>query len=720
MLAARICYACGIKQGYAHELEFRDQRDSNFEDDHISPLLVKQLSQDSKSGLSIQKKRHIIYFAFEFSHTTAVVFTPPFNIPRRDFYCNATIYLNSPVRPALQRVHYRTSLVQKAPRMADADEKEKAEKRAAGRRRFEQLRKQKGMAQKPNETKRKDDTQGVKEEAAASGTSEPGEDTVEQAKSGTDKGTDQSSTAFSDAKNETVLDKSTDDAPDSPAATPAHNRQPSLSIQSKMRSSSFRRQSLSQGPISPNVNGAKSPDLPTLTPDGDSVNSIYRKQAARLDELERENRRLAKDAQDNERRWRQTEEELEELRETSGDVAQLKSRVEKADAQVEEFSKVKQENTSLQRQNSQLQSQSSKRHASSPSVAATSSSPSSSLQAQLDSKSSTIESMEMDMSNLRSQLDKSASSTNTHSEQVLALEEKLERAERAAGAAQRELSDVKKSLERASEKAVKEGSERTSNETKIRSLGREAEESKRNAEESLQRVDTLERKLAALTNLHKDSDGRRQAGERERERLEKEAGEMRRRLAGLENENLRLREERERARKREASGADDEGVDELEDEDRRRLESKVRSLEGEVYELRRGVWREKRRELGSVDGDEGPASPGSRFDDVDLSGGTPSYRRQSMAGPRGSSFQNVLSSGFSALTGGGGREGLETFEDEDEFDEDAFRLAQEEEARKRVERVREVKRGLKDWEGWRMDIVDVRAGGGGAGDIFDI
>lgn len=356
---------------------------------------------------------------------------------------------------------------------------------------------------------------------------------------------------------------------------------------------------------------------------------------------------------------------------------------------------------------------------SSPSVAATSSSPLSSLQSQLDSKSSTIESMELEISNLRSQLDKSASSTNTHSEQVSALEEKLERAERAAGAAQRELSDVKKSLERASEKAVKEGSERTSNETKIRSLAREAEESKKNAEESMQRIDTLERKLAALTNLHKDSDGRRQAGERERERLEKETSEMRRRLAGLENENLRLREERERTRKREASGADDDGLDELEDEERRRLESKVRSLESEVYELRRGVWREKRRELGTGDGDDGPASPGSRFDDVDL-GGTPSYRRQSMAAPKGPSFQNVLSSGFSALTGGGARDSLETFEGDDAFDEDAFRLAQEEEARKRVERVREVKRGLKEWEGWRMDIVDVRAGGGGAGEIFDI
>ena len=129
------------------------------------------------------------------------------------------------------------------------------------------------------------------------------------------------------------------DAPETPQI-PAHNRQPSLSIQSKMRSSSFRRQSLSQGPSSPNVNGTKSPDLPALTPDGDSVNSIYRKQAARLDELEKENRRLAKEAQENEKKWRKSEEELEELREGSGDVAQLKARAEKADAQVEEFNKL--------------------------------------------------------------------------------------------------------------------------------------------------------------------------------------------------------------------------------------------------------------------------------------------------------------------------------------------------------------------------------------------
>ena len=201
------------------------------------------------------------------------------------------------------------------------------------------MKKQKGKAQKPGGSKKKDDSQEVKEETDAPD-SEPGAETAEQAKSGTDVGNDEPSMPFSETKDEATLEKSTNDTPEIPVQNNTRDRQPSLSIQSKMRSSSFRRQSLSQGPMSPIGNGSKSPDLPILTPDGDSVNSIYRKQAARLDELEKENRRLAKEAQENEKRWRKTEDELEELREGSGDVAQLKARAEKADAQMEEFNKV--------------------------------------------------------------------------------------------------------------------------------------------------------------------------------------------------------------------------------------------------------------------------------------------------------------------------------------------------------------------------------------------
>ena len=203
------------------------------------------------------------------------------------------------------------------------------------------MKKQKGKSQKPGGAKKKDDGQENKEEADAPDITEQGGDPADHAKSSAEEGgNNESATTLPDTKGGAKPVTSTDDAAEQPASNDAHNRQASLSIQSKIRSSSFRRQSLSQGPLSPTANGSKSPDLPTLTPEGDSINSIYRKQAARVDELERENRRLAKEAQENEKRWRKTEDQLEELREASGDVAQLKARAEKADARIEEFNKV--------------------------------------------------------------------------------------------------------------------------------------------------------------------------------------------------------------------------------------------------------------------------------------------------------------------------------------------------------------------------------------------
>ena len=202
------------------------------------------------------------------------------------------------------------------------------------------MKKQKGKAQKPGGVKKKEDGQEVKEEADTPDSTEQGGGPADHAKSSAEGDNNESAKTLPDTKDEAKPERSTDDAAGPSALNDAHNRQPSLSIQSRMRSSSFRRQSLSQGPLSPTANGSKSPDLPALTPEGDSINSIYRKQAARVDELERENRRLAKEAQEHEKRWRKTEDQLEELREASGDVAQLKTRAEQADARMEEFNKV--------------------------------------------------------------------------------------------------------------------------------------------------------------------------------------------------------------------------------------------------------------------------------------------------------------------------------------------------------------------------------------------
>lgn len=89
-----------------------------------------------------------------------------------------------------------------------------------------------------------------------------------------------------------------------------HGRQPSLSLESKRRSASFR--AGSGGPLSPSYG---------FSPDGDTAPDIYRKQASRIEELEKENKRLAKEASEGERRWKKAEEELEEMREAEDEVS---------------------------------------------------------------------------------------------------------------------------------------------------------------------------------------------------------------------------------------------------------------------------------------------------------------------------------------------------------------------------------------------------------------
>lgn len=342
----------------------------------------------------------------------------------------------------------------------------------------------------------------------------------------------------------------------------------------------------------------------------------------------------------------------------------------------------------------------------------------------LASKSSTIESMEIEISTLRGRLDQIAAGSS-EKEQVTALEEKLKRSEKAAAVAQRELSDLKKNLERTTQKAVKEGSDRISAETKLRNLEREAEEAKAHSEELQKKVDALEKKVTTLATLHKEHDARFQSQKKSHEKAEKEAINLRTKLTHLETENSQLKEAQERARKHAALGQDDDGVDELENEERQRLEKKVRDLEAEVHELRRGVWRDRRQQL-EGDDSSGLTSPGARFTDVDLGGGmSPNRRRSVAAGGGKSGFGEFISSGFNAITGVNAlplaADDLLEDDEDMEFDEEAFRVAQEEEAKKRIERVKEVKRALKNWEGYRLDLVENRKGGGeGVGEIFEV
>lgn len=447
-----------------------------------------------------------------------------------------------------------------------------------------------------------------------------------------------------------------------------------------------------------------------FSPEGETAPDIYRKHVARIEELEKENKRLAKEASDAETRWQKAETELADIRDDDGAG-------EKTGGEVE---KLRNDILALQRQNDQLQSQlavkggGGARHGSSPSISVHSPPALNELEAQLSSKSATIETMELEMSRLRAQVERLSLSASSPSEQISALEEKLARAEKAAALAQRELGDLKRNLERTAEKAVKAGSGLASAETKIRTLEKEVGEVKGERDELVKKVEGLEKKVSTLTTLHKEQDGRMQAVRKEKEAKDKEVTDLQSKLEKVEAENVRLR-------KKDAAegGGDDEGVEELENEGRLKLEKRIHDLEAENTDLRRGIWHEKRKEM-----QLGPDDAG-KFTDVDLNNETnthPHHRKSTAGGGIGDFFTSGLNAlaGVSS-TGHGEDEGFLEDDEEVEFDEEAFRKAQEEEAKKRLERIREIKRGLTNWDGWRLDLVENRRGGGeGIGEIFEI
>lgn len=299
------------------------------------------------------------------------------------------------------------------------------------------------------------------------------------------------------------------------------------------------------------------------------------------------------------------------------------------------------------------------------------------------------------------------------------MESSLQKAEQEASSTKTELSDLKANLEKAGEQAAKEGSDRDSAQTRIAQLEAELGAANRKASDSISRAELLERKIETLTQLHRDNDARNQTRLQEHKKIEREAAELRTRVTGLSNENARLREAEQRRRKADLGNIEDSSVQELVDEERDRLLASVRQLEEENSELRRGIWRDKRAAM-----QPGMDDQSNDFDDIDLSGSTPTARRAS--GRQTSSFQDVIQSGISAFTGTSRQRAGEAPKarqeslgslDDFEFDEDAFRLAQEEEGKRRLERVREIKRGLGQYKGWRADFVDVRVGMGG---VFDI
>lgn len=334
------------------------------------------------------------------------------------------------------------------------------------------------------------------------------------------------------------------------------------------------------------------------------------------------------------------------------------------------------------------------------------------------SKTSTIESLELELSNLRYQISSLEADKSSLDNKLAELETRAVKAEAASKSAQEETEKLQATL--ATAPAVPEATPTVDVEglqSQLAALQLELKTSQASHDAATNKATNLETKIDTLTKLHRDSSTQNAA-------REKETKDLKSRIKSLSTAQ------------HDAAGED---LSDLEDEERSKLHARIRDLEAETFELRRGVWRDKRTALQpDMTHDEAISSPpsGSRYEDVDLNGsyfGTPyaaktaAARGSFGAGARQTStFSDVLQSGIAAFTG---REnprahvpGKSVDLLDDDFDEDAFRLARENEASARIERVKEVKRGLDRWRGWRLDLVEQRRAGVpgfATGQVFD-
>jgi hypothetical protein len=179
------------------------------------------------------------------------------------------------------------------------DDKEKAEKLAAAKKRYEQIKKQKG---------KKPPTKGTAESTAP--------ESEEKAK-------DADASTAENAEEEVPEEPAASETSPPPAKTRPHGRQPSISLQSKMRSESFRK---SSGPLSP---GLKSPTLALANPEAADISKA--ELARKVKDLEKTVSEEQASRNIAEERVEQLEDELEKLQSGQATSSETKKLEEEMD-----------------------------------------------------------------------------------------------------------------------------------------------------------------------------------------------------------------------------------------------------------------------------------------------------------------------------------------------------------------------------------------------------
>ena len=526
-----------------------------------------------------------------------------------------------------------------------------------------------------------------------------------------------------DAGGEDAPSPSASPAPPSPHARPA-------SIHARRASAAhYRRPSVNSTDVLRSAN--KSPLSPTDVPD------IYHRQAETISALTTENETLAKEVERlgaRDKRLAGTEADRDRLQEQLADVRQelraVAARLDAAEqaklSSQQEMDKMvggfllpfrstanaprpvqKSELETLNRQTSHLGSQVAAKDKTIAGLRLASSGESTAQDREsLTARDDQIENMEIDLNKLRSELERAQKSLAT-AEASLTAHDGL----------RDELAVAQSRLEAATSQLSQETSRCAALQAQLRTAQADHDAVRADLKKKTASIASLDKDYYTLKSLYRDAEAKSQeasrlaiAKSRQLHDLEDALADEQRRASQFEadRQDLRLRLERALADNRRLTAApgsaaaaaagtddDDTAVDELEDAERSRLRDRIRLLEEQL-----DAERKRHRPHHTLQAVL-PRSP-------------PQTARRARA-------TSLLSDGGSLLSddadfGEMMKSEMQAARAREEAAAEERRRAEAE----RLERIREVKRGLDKWKGWRMDLTLVGGSAHGLGEMFEV
>ncbi|KAL7267893.1 hypothetical protein RUND412_009502 [Rhizina undulata] len=553
--------------------------------------------------------------------------------------------------------------------MADADEAAKAEKIAAAKKRYEKLKKAKGKTKSVNSGTGVEDSKPGTPEPAREDEKEPEKEDavvpVETPKTEPEPSPPVETAEATPAPPPATIQEEQTSTPPVSSATAAHSRTASIHAR-RSSASGFRRPSISAAELRSNNKSPLSPN--------ETLPDIYRKQAGTISELTETVEKLEGELAGLKEKEKKLEEALlkreeaeevltgvrTELRETVGRLKAVEETRKESEVDGE---KLRNEVATLTRQTSHLNSLIAQKDQTISDLRLTSTQTAADTHTEsLSAKESQIETMSMELSKLLGELSRTKERLSTVQSSLSSTQALLKSSEEATESLTARLDESQKALAAATELSTTESKAREAAEKQVETLKAELEKTVENVKA---RENTIAKDHASLKIIYKDLDTKSQATQKSLSAREAENAALKSRLETVEVENRRLKEQ---AEKEKPEHSDD--LDELEDAERRRLRERVRTLESLLFE--------ERKKSGEKASHEQPV-----FSEVPLGGGA-----------------------------GGQAFGARTWQDEEEE-----RRRREME---RLERIREIKRGLEEWRGWRLDLTTVGGSGVSYGAMFDV